>query len=242
MTGKINLSDLQKELRSLKDPKKADFLARYFKTGKGEYAEGDVFLGGITTDTARKISKKYQELSLSDTEKLLSSKYHEERWVALGILGLQYTKAFPDGKKKIYNFYLKNTKYINNWDLVDGSAWPIMGNYIWENPEEMTILDKFVKSKNLWERRISVLTTFYFIKYGKFYKSLEIAEKLLGDREDLIHKAVGWMLREIGKKDREVEEVFLKKYAKTMPRTMLRYAIEKFPENLRKKYLLIKGY
>ncbi len=228
---------LRKELRSLKDPKKADFLARYFKTGKGQYAEGDIFLGGITTVTARKISKKYQSLPLSDVEKLLSSKFHEERWVALGIFGLQYAKADPPMKKKLYEFYLQNTKYINNWDLVDGSADRIVGNYILENPREIKVLDKLVKSKNLWERRISIMATFAFIKKDMFEKTLEISEKLLNDKEDLIHKATGWMLREVGKRDRKIEEVFLKKYVKIMPRTMLRYSIEKFPEDLRKRYL-----
>ncbi len=240
MTIKLTLTSLQKELRSLGDPKRAQFLARYFKTGKGEYAEGDIFLGGIATDTARSVSKKYKELPLSDVGKLLSSKFHEERWVALGIFCLQFAKAKGRQRKNLYKFYLANTKYINNWDLVDGSAHYTVGIYLLENPKEMKVLDKLVKSKNLWERRISIMTTFAFIKIGKFEKTLEIAEKLLGDREDLIHKAVGWMLREIGKKDRGVEEKFLRKHYKNMPRTMLRYAIEKFPEDLRKKYLLGK--
>jgi len=240
MVEKLNLTNLQKELRSLRDPKKADFLAKYFKTGKGQYAEGDVFLGGIVTDTARSISKKYRSLGIRDVEKLLKSKYHEERWVALGIFNLRFVKADAITKKKLYDFYLKNTKYINNWDLVDGSADKIIGNYILENPEEIKVLDKFVKSENLWERRISVMATFAFIKIGKYDKTIEIAGKLLDDKEDLIHKAAGWMLREIGNRDRKVEEKFLKEYAKIMPRTMLRYAIEKFPEDLRRKYLSAK--
>lgn len=237
----MTLSELQKELRSLRDPKKANFLAKYFKTAKGEYAEGDIFLGGIATATSRAISKKYKELPLSDIEKLLASKYHEERWVALEILVSRFAKTKGLDRKNLYEFYLKNTKHINNWDLVDGSAGPVVGNFILENPKEIKVLDKLVKSKDLWERRISIMATFAFIKAGKFEKTLEIAEKLLKDKEDLIHKAVGWMLREIGKKDRGVEEKFLKKYAKVMPRTMLRYAIEKFPEDLRKKYLAGKG-
>jgi 3-methyladenine DNA glycosylase AlkD len=231
------LKKLHKELLSLRDPKKADFMANYFKTGKGEYAEGDVFLGGIVTDVARKISGKYRDLPMSDVEKLLKSKYHEERWIALGIFANRYKLADSETKKQLYDFYLKNTKYINNWDLVDGSAGPIVGTYILDNPKEVTVLDKLVKSKNLWERRISIMATFAFIKKGNFDKTLEIAEKLLTDKEDLIHKAVGWMLREVGNRDLATEEKFLKKNIKAMPRTMLRYAIEKFPEKLRLQYL-----
>ncbi len=238
MDGKLNLPSLHKELLALRDPQKALFLERFFKTGKGQYAEGDKFLGGIKTSDSRALSKKYQTLPLTDIKKLLQSKFHEERWVALGIFGIQFRKAAAKEKLSLYKFYLQNTRYVNNWDLVDGSAPNIVGNFILENPKEIKILDKLVKSKNLWERRIAVLSTLAFIRVNKFTKTLEIAEKLLNDKEALIHKAVGWMLREVGKKDRNLEEEFLKKYYQKMPRTMLRYSIEKFPETLRKKFML----
>jgi 3-methyladenine DNA glycosylase AlkD len=240
MATKLTLSNLQKEIRKLANPERTKFSAYYFKTGKGQYAEGDVFLGGISTPVSKSFSQKYQDLSISDLEKLLSSKYHEERSVAIGILLLKFAKSEGTERKKLYNFYLNNTTHINNWDLIDVSADKIIGLYILENPKEVTVLFKLVKSKSLWERRISIMTTFAFIKIGKFEKTFEIAEKLLNDKEDLIHKAVGWMIREIGKRDMAEEEKFLKKHYKDMPRTMLRYAIEKFPEPLRKKYLLGK--
>ena len=237
----INLGNFQEEFRKLANPERAKFSAYYFKTGKGQYAEGDVFLGGISTPTVKNFIKKYKDLPLSEIAKMVTSKYHEERSVALGIVVTKYQKAKTDDEKTLlYNFYLGNTKYINNWDLVDVTADKIVGKYIEENPKEIKILDKFVISKSMWERRISVMSTFAFIKSGSFDKTLEIVEKLMGDKEDLIHKATGWMLREIGKRDMNVEEKFLKKYYKQMPRTMLRYAIEKFPEDLRKSYLLGK--
>lgn len=234
----ITLVDLQKELRGKKNTKRADFLQRYFKCGKGEYAEGDTFLGGIDTPTLGKIVNKYQDLSIPEVQELLKSKYHEERGAALGILKHHFDKSKGVERKKLFDFYLKNTKYINNWDLVDTTAPKIIGIYLYEHPGEMGILDKLSKSKDLWERRIAVLSSFWFIKYGKFEKSFEIAKAHIADKEDLMHKAVGWMLREIGKRDRAKEEVFLRKHYQKMPRTMLRYAIEKFPEPLRKKYLL----
>jgi 3-methyladenine DNA glycosylase AlkD len=240
MDKKLTLSSLQKEIRKLADPERAKFSAYYFKTGKGQYAEGDVFLGGISTPVSKSFSKKYQDLSILDLEKLLSSKYHEERSVAIGILLSKFAKSKGIERKKLYDFYLNNTAHINNWDLIDVSADKIIGLYILENPKEISILSKLVKSKSLWERRISIMTTFAFIKIGRFEKTFEIAEKLMNDKEDLIHKAVGWMIREIGKRDITKEEEFLKKHYKNMPRTMIRYAIEKFPEDLRKKYLLGK--
>jgi 3-methyladenine DNA glycosylase AlkD len=240
MTTKLSLSNFQKEIRKLADPERAKFSAYYFKTGKGQYAEGDVFLGGISTPVAKSFSKKYQDISIPDLKILLSSKYHEERSVAIGILLLKFAKSKGVERKDLYNFYLDNTEHINNWDLIDVSADKIIGLYIIENPKEIAVLSKLVKSKSLWERRISIMTTFAFIKIGKFEKTFEIAEKLLNDKEDLIHKAVGWMIREVGKRNMAEEERFLKKHYKNMPRTMLRYAIEKFPEELRKKYLLGK--
>lgn len=233
----ITLLNLQKELRGMADSQRSQLLGRYFKCGKGEYGEGDIFLGGIITAIQTSLAKKYKGLPLKDIQKLIRSKYHEERNVALGILKQHFLKADKKEKKEIYDFYLVNTKHINNWDLVDMTAPRIMGPYLLENPKEIKILTKLAKSKSLWERRISIMSTFAFIDEGKFEKTFEIAEMLLKDKEDLIHKAVGWALREVGKKDRKVEEQFLKKHYKEIPRTALRYAIEKFPETLRKKYL-----
>ena len=228
------LAELKLELQKAADPKQAKILQRFFKTGKGEYGEGDVFLG-IKVPTQRQITKKFNELRLAEVEKLLNSKIHEQRLVALFILVDKYKKAGDDEKKKIYNLYLKNTKNINNWDLVDLSAPNIVGAYLIDRPRG--VLYKLAKSKNLWERRIATLATFTFIRNNDFKDALKIAEALLKDEHDLIHKAVGWMLREIGKRNQEVEEKFLRKYYKQMPRTMLRYAIEKFKEDKRRFYL-----
>jgi len=228
------LKHLQNDLQKLADWQKAKLLARYFKTGKGEYGEGDVFLG-ITVPEQRKIAIKYKTLDLREIQQLLNSKIHEERLVALLILVEQYKKANDLIKKKIFDFYLKNTKKINNWDLVDLSAHIILGNYLLYR--DRSVVYRLAESKNLWERRIAVLTTFRFIKYNQFEDALKIGQILLKDKHGLIQKAVGWMLREIGKQDQKVEEEFLKKNYKIMPRTMLRYAIEKFAESKRKFYL-----
>src|SRR3989344_2183901 len=215
------LKHLQNELRKLANPQKAKFLAGYFKTGKGEYAEGDIFLG-ITVPEQRKIAIRYKTLDLREIQQLLNSKIHEERLVALLILVEQYKKANDLIKKKIFDFYLKNSKKINNWDLVDLSAEKILGEYLLD--KDKSIIYKLVKSKNIWERRIAVMTTFQFIKNRQYEATLRVAKILLSDKHDLIQKAVGWMLREIGKRDLKVEEEFLKKNYKMMPRTMLRYA------------------
>lgn len=230
----MSLAILREEIKSASNPGKAKFLQRFFKTGKGEYAEGDVFLG-IVVPVQRQIAKKYTELSFEDLEKLITSKYHEERLIALLILVERFKKASEDEKDKIIKFYLKNRKGINNWDLVDLSAPKIFGEYLLN--KDRKILFRFAKSKDLWEKRIAVLSTFTFIKNNDFNDALKIYEILVYDKHDLIHKAVGWMLRELGKIDLKTEEKFLKKYYKTMPRTMLRYAIEKFPEKKRKAYL-----
>jgi 3-methyladenine DNA glycosylase AlkD len=222
------------ELKKLQDKNKAKILQRFFRTGKGEYGEGDIFLG-IIVPRQREVAKKYVDADLKDLQKLLSSKIHEYRLVALLILVQKYEKLDRLEKKKIVDFYLKNTKNINNWDLVDLSAPRIVGEYLLDRDRK--ILYKLSKSKNIWEKRIAVLTTFQFIKNNQFKDALKIAEMLLNDQHDLIHKAVGWMLREIGKRNQEVEEKFLMKYYKSMPRTMLRYAIERFPEKKRKYYL-----
>lgn len=228
------LKDLQKEFEKLTDKKKAKDYAWFFKTAKGEYGEGDLFLG-IVVPEQRKLAKKYSNLSLNEIKGLLQSKYHEHRLTSLFILINKYKKSGKPYKKEIFNTYLSNTKYINNWDLVDSSAPNIVGDYLLD--KDKSILYKLAKSDNLWEKRISILSTFAFIKEKRFEDTLKIAEILLKDKHDLIHKAVGWMLREIGNRDLSAEEKFLQKQAKNMPRTMLRYAIEKFPEEKRRFYL-----
>ncbi len=225
----------KKKLRKKASTKKAIILAHFFKTGPGQYGQGDIFLG-VTVPDIRVTIKEFVDLGLSDLQKLLDSPYHEERLSALLILVMKYPRADNREQKKIYEFYLKNTKKINNWDLVDLTAEKIIGPYLEDKSKD--ILFKLAQSKNLWERRISILSTFYYIKKGESKLTLQIAQILLDDKHDLIHKAVGWMIREIGKRCGEKEEEdFLKKHYKQMPRTMLRYAIERFEENKRLKYL-----
>ncbi len=226
--------NIRTDLQSQANPEKAKILARYFKTGKGEYGGGDIFIG-LTVPQQRQIAKKYANLLLSDIEKLLHNKIHEYRLTALFILMDKFKKADEVTRKTYFNFYLKNTKYINNWDLVDLSSRDIVGGYLLDKPRQ--ILTKLAKSESLWERRVAVLATFAFIKKKDFTDSFAIAEILLYDPHDLIHKAVGWMLREIGKLDQEAEEAFLKNHYKTMPRTTLRYAIERFSPAKRALYL-----
>lgn len=209
-------------------------LRRYFKTGPGEYAEGDIFLG-VTVPVLRKLAKEFRGIGLKSATELLQSPIHEERLLALLILIIKYRGSSVKIKEKIYRIYLKNTKYINNWDLVDVSAKHIVGAYL--RDKDKTVLYKLAGSPLLWERRIAILSTFNFIDEYRFEETIKVARILLEDRHDLIHKAVGWMLREIGKKDLKTEEDFLKAHHRSMPRTMLRYAIEKFPESKRRKYL-----
>jgi len=230
------LQELLKDFKKLENKEKAKLLQGFFKTGKGEYGEGDVFLG-LMVPEQRKLAKKYPNLSLQDSQELLNSKIHEHRLTALFILISRYKTGSDKQKDAVYRLYLNNTKNINNWDLIDLSAPSIVGDYLLNHKSEQMILYKLAKSKLLWERRISILATFMFIKYNQFEHTLKIAEILLHDKHDLIHKAVGWMLRELGKRNQEVEEQFIEKYYKEMPRTMLRYAIEKFPEEKRKYYL-----
>ena len=227
-----NSSIIIKELKEASNPAKAKIFQRFFKTGKGEYGEGDIFLG-LTSPEIKKITQKYNNLKLIQVEKLLASKTHECRVAALRILAHQF-KESPE-KEKIVEFYLKNIKYINNWDLVDMSAGKILGEYLLN--KNKTIIYDLAKSKDLWKKRIAMVSCFGLIKNNEFKDALKISELLLNDSHDLIHKAVGWMLREIGKRDLKTEEGFLKKHYKKMPRTMLRYAIEKFPENKRKFYM-----
>ena len=233
MTG---LEKLRKDLRSFQRLGRAKILRRFFKTGKGEYGEGDEFLGLMTAET-RSVALKYLSLPLSDISKLLASKIHEERTAAVMILWRQFKKADIEGGKKIYDFYFKNLAGINNWDLVDTSAPEIVGGYLYLTKNPRKILYDLAVSNNLWERRIAIMATFYFIRERDFTDSLKIAEILVQDKEDLIQKAVGWMLREVGNRDLKVEERFLKKHYQKMPRTMLRYAIEKFPQGKRLSYL-----
>lgn len=228
------LNELLRDAEKQRDPGKAKLLQGFFKTGNGEYGEGDVFLG-IKVPLQRKIALKYVGLPLTKIQELLKSKIHEHRLIALLILVDKFKNASDQERANIFNFYTKNTKNINNWDLVDLSAPNIVGEFLL-NKDKRMIYD-FAESKSLWERRISIISTFSFIRKDEFKDSLRISEILLNDEHDLIHKAVGWMLREIGKRDIDVLEDFLKKHCKEMPRTMLRYAIEKFDEEKRKKYL-----
>jgi 3-methyladenine DNA glycosylase AlkD len=228
------LAQLRKDLARFASPAKAKISASFFKTGKGEYGEGDVFLG-VTMPEVRSVVKKYLHLPLEDIKLLLQSKIHEHRLTGLLLLVEKFKKAGEAGKEKLIEFYLKSTKYVNNWDLVDTSAHQLLGEWLQDKPKE--ILHKLAKSKSLWERRISIVATYAFIRRRQLEHTLAIAEKLLHDSHDLMHKATGWMLREVGKREQRVLEQFLNRHAKTMPRTMLRYAIERFPEKRRKHWL-----
>lgn len=230
----MSLKEIRKKIEEEKNPAQALILQRFFKTGKGDYGEGDVFYG-IKVPVQRRIVKQFKDLFFDDLRVLISSNIHEERLIAALILVERFKRSDEQARKVIFNFYLKNRKGINNWDLVDLSAPNIIGGYLLDKKKDL--LYKFARSKNLWEKRISILSTFTFIRNGLFEDTLEISKILLNDKHDLIHKAVGWMLREVGKRDIETEEDFLKIHYKAMPRTMLRYAIEKFPENKRKLYL-----
>lgn len=224
------------DLKRLKDPTKAAFFPRFFKTGKGEYGEGDVFLG-VTVPKIREISKRYRLLQRSKIKELLGSPIHEVRLCALCILVLQYEKGDRAQKNQVVDFYLKNLKGVNNWDLVDSSAAQILGKHLLSSGKDIALLEKFAGSDDLWKQRIAIVATHAFIRAGKLEPTFHIARKLLHREHDLIHKAVGWMLREAGKKDWAALEKFLKKHSKKMPRTMLRYAIEKFPEAKRRFYM-----
>jgi len=230
------LLKLKQELTSLSNPEKAKILRKFFKTGKGQYGEGDIFLG-LTSQQIKDIAKKFYDLNLSEMQNLLESKIHEERVCALRILVAKFNKFKKERikQREIYEFYLKNSHRINNWDLVDLSAPNIVGEFL--QKEDASILRQLAKSSNLWERRIAIVSTYSFIRKRSFGETLVISEILLNDEHDLIHKAVGWMLREVGKRNKNALEIFLQPRYKKMPRTMLRYAIEKFPEEERKKYL-----
>ncbi|MFC1769394.1 DNA alkylation repair protein [Nanoarchaeota archaeon] len=225
------INELIQDMKKEKNSKKAKLLSGFFKTGKGQYGEGDVFWG-LMVPQQRKIAKKYSNLELKDIQNLLLSDVHEQRLIGLFIMIDQFKKG---GRERIFNLYLKNIRRVNNWDLVDLSAPNIVGCYL-EN-KDRSLLYKLSRSNNLWEKRISIIATAYFIRNNDFKDALKISEILLKDKHDLIHKAVGWMLREVGKKDKKVETRFLDKYHKVMPRTMLRYSIERFDEKERKHYM-----
>jgi 3-methyladenine DNA glycosylase AlkD len=229
-----NQEHVKAELEKLSDPEHAMKLQGFFKTNKGEYGEGDVFLG-VRVPDQRRIAKKYRNISLVDVLELLQSGIHEHRLTALFILTEQFNKGDEEARRRIVDLYLSNTASVNNWDLVDSSAHKILG--VWLVDKARSVLYELARSESLWERRISIISTFAFIKRGDLEDALALAETLVDDEHDLIHKASGWVLREVGKMDQSVLEEFLLEHFQTMPRTMLRYAIERLPEERRKFYM-----
>jgi 3-methyladenine DNA glycosylase AlkD len=232
---------LLKDLNELSRKSRSSDLARFYKTGPGEYAEGDRFIGVIVPDT-RLIAKKYIDLPFTELEKVIDSPIHEERLCGLIILTLRYKRDKDEqSRKKIFAFYMKMVRagHINNWDLVDVSA-PIIGDYLIGQPDHMELLEKLARSRSLWQRRIAMIFTFAFLRKGITEPTVVIAENLLEDEHDLIHKAVGWMLREMGKRDPRLLRSFLTENAPEMPRTALRYSIERLPESERKRWLAVK--
>jgi len=230
----MRVETVRGRLRKLADRKKAEFFPSFFKTGKGEYGEGDVFIG-VTVPLLRKLAKEFRQLDYAEIRLLLKSKIHEERLLALLILTGRFSAAGEKERKKIFSFYLKHRAFVNNWDLVDASAPYIVGGYLAD--KDRRILYKLAKSKRLWDRRIAIVATFRFIRNGDFTDTLALSRILLNDREDLIHKAAGWMLREVYKRNADAVENFINAFLEKMPRTMLRYAIERFPEPKRKEFL-----
>ena len=228
------VQDARARLRALGDAEDAVFLQRFFKTGPGEYGEGDRFLG-IRVPPLRALVREFQHLPLAGVLELLRSEWHEERLFALLLMVRQYQTGDAEARTAIYDAYLANTRFIDNWDLVDSSAEHVVGAQL--DDRDRSVLDALARSESVWERRIAIIATFHFIRRGELADTFRIAEALLGDRHDLIHKAVGWMLREAGKRDQAAEEEFLRKHHRSMPRTVLRYAIERFPEPLRRRYL-----
>ena len=247
--------EARKALRAVADPARAKILRRFFKTGKGEYGEGDVFLG-VTVPETRVIARKHCDLSLHDISLFLKSKIHEERLLALLILVQKFERGEEQDRKTIFQFYLSHIAFVNNWDLVDLSAPKIVGACLYKHSHILPpsrkatdgrsknvrmswgrVLWRLARSKNLWERRIAIVATYYFIQRQRFDATLMVARLLFRDKHDLIHKAAGWMLREVGKRDRAVEEKFLRAHYRQMPRIMLRYAIERFPQKRRMLYL-----
>ena len=230
----MNAESVRQQLSAREDPERAAFLQGFFKTGKGEYGEGDVFRG-IRVPELRKIAKRFKALPLDEALLLLRSPMHEDRFVALAILVHAYQGGNAQQRKAVFTAYLGHTRWINSWDLVDASAHKIVGPFLAER--DRSVLAVLAESGSIWERRIAIMATLHFIKAGDFADTLTIADKLLRDAEPLIHKAVGWMLREVGKRDQALEEAFLEKHYRNMPRTMLRYAIERFDNARRRAYL-----
>ncbi len=229
------MANLQKAFRKFKNDKDPLHAQRFFKTGKGEYGEGDIFLG-IRVPVIRKFAKDNDTISLSETKVFIKSKFHEERLLGLVLLVNKYAKAKTDSEQeKLYQVYLKHFKYINNWDLVDVTCPHIVGKHLMD--KDRSILYEWAESDHLWTKRIAIITNWWFIRKGDLRDVFKIAKTLLHDEHDLIHKAVGWMLREAGKKDMKKTEAFMTKYYQQMPRTMLRYAIERYPEAKRQRYL-----
>ncbi|MFI5330053.1 MAG: DNA alkylation repair protein [Desulfobaccales bacterium] len=228
------IAEIQRELESLGDASQAAILQRFFKTGPGEYGAGDRFRG-IRVPVLRGLAKKYQELSLAEARHLLPSIFHEDRLLVLLILIRQYDRGDQGVRDQLHRFYLEHTRFVNNWDLVDASAPHLLGHYLEDRPKDA--LTRLAASGNWWERRLAIIATLHFIKRQDFDETLRIARLLLSDPEDLIHKAVGWMLREVEKRQTTVAEAFLQKHYRNMPRTMLRYAIERLPEARRQAYL-----
>jgi 3-methyladenine DNA glycosylase AlkD len=238
MSEKPTLAAVRKRLRELGDPDDAAFLQRFFRTGPGEYGAGDKF-HGIRVPVTRKVAREFRKLSLDDTIALLHDPYHEARLLSVILLGDAYKRGSPDERNAIFRAYVENAAYVNNWDLVDSSAPEIVGGHLATRPR--ALLDKLAKSKSLWERRIAIVATHRFIRNGEFDDTLRVAKTLLRDEHDLIHKAVGWMLREVGKRDRAPLVAFLERHAHEMPRTMLRYAIEHMTPAQRKHFMAAKS-
>jgi 3-methyladenine DNA glycosylase AlkD len=234
------LASLIKKTKSLYAPERAEHSKYFFKNGPGQYGEGDVFWG-LSVPEMRSIAKEYYNLALEEVFVLLKSEIHELRLIGLTILVEKYQKAKTDKERfLIYNFYLQNRAAANNWDLVDLSVYKIMGDYLVRHPEKRNILYKLIKSKNIWDRRLAMVSAMAFIRNNESEDVINLASALLNDKEDLMHKASGWMLRELGKRNEKILINFLDKNVTKMPRTMLRYAIEKFSEEKRQKYLKIK--
>jgi 3-methyladenine DNA glycosylase AlkD len=233
-TSAATAAEIEARLHGMGNAEDAVFLQRYFRTGPGEYGEGDRFLG-IRIPPLRALVREYRGVPVDEAAALLRSPWHEARLLALLLLVDAYARGGAETREAIYRLYLESTAYINNWDLVDSSAPHIIGAHL--EGRDRSVLDRLARSESLWERRIAILATQHFIRRGDFGTTLHIAERLVDDRHDLIHKAVGWMLREVSNRDRETAETFLRRHHTTMPRTMLRYAIEKFPPDLRQRYL-----
>ena len=233
------LTRLKSNLRLLATPEKAKASSWFFKTGRGQYGEGDQFLG-VTVPEQRKVAKQFKDLPMTDLKILITSPWHEDRLTGLFILVGQYQRGSEMNKKAIYDFYISHTQWINNWDLVDSSAGYIVGEWLNDRQDKIKVLQKLAKSNLLWDRRIAMIATFPYIMRGRADEALVIAEELLHDKHDLIQKAVGWMLREVGKRvDRQLLISFLDLHAATMPRTTLRYALEHLPPEQRAYYMSI---